>query len=478
MQTPKPDLDTRDIQGILVRAYSYLDEACYIMIRFNDEAKGRDWISSNIMRITTGKQKPKDLALQIAFTNCGIFKFLPQEKFQECFSREFTEGMTQEVRSRVLGDVESNGPSKWYWGRESNEIDAVLMLFAINKDLLDRELQRLDSEFETFNIKKIIRLDTSRVPGNKEHFGFRDGISQPRIKGLEKTEDQKIAASKKRTSGKSDKDSIMPGEFILGYLNEYNIIPFSPLLKAPNKSLQDFGKNGSYMVFRQLEQDVKRFWEFVNETVTGNPHFKGDNDISLASKMVGRWPNGNPLTVDNPDEPPTEELNDFLYKKGDKDGFRCPIGSHARKSNPRDGIDTDPITSLQVARRHRILRRGRSYGPPLSPAMTPQKMREAPDHHKRGLYFICFNANIGRQFEFIQHTWDNNPKFDGLYKDIDPIIGFPYTEGQYTPGEFTIPGQPVRKKVFNIPQFVFVKGGAYFFMPAITSLKIISGQPS
>ena len=106
--------------------------------------------------------------------------------------------------------------------------------------------------------------------------------------------------------------------------------------------------------------------------------------------------------------------------------------------------------------------------------MDPDKMLASSNEDKRGLFFICFNANIARQFEFVQQAWDNNPKFGGLEYDVDPIIGYTYMENEYSPGCFTIPDCPVRRKVHGIPQFVFVKGGAYFFMPGIAALKAIA----
>src|SRR5258706_2132287 len=186
MQPPKQELNTGDIQGILVRSYSYLTESCLVMIRFNDLAKARLWLSKIAGLITAGDRRPEEFAIQIAFTNQGIFRFLPEERFQECFSREFTEGLTEEVRSRVLGDTESNDSAKWCWGGKSKEVDGVLMMYAIDKKKLDSEYQHLQNEFTLYDIMETIRLDTSNLPGNKEHFGFHDGISQPRIKGLEK----------------------------------------------------------------------------------------------------------------------------------------------------------------------------------------------------------------------------------------------------------------------------------------------------
>ncbi|MBC7891489.1 MAG: peroxidase [Sphingobacteriaceae bacterium] len=475
-------LDLNDMQGLLVRAYSHLPEACYLMLTFGDEARGRVWLRRMADRVTRASVKPDDVALHLALSNRGVFRFLPKTKLAEQFSREFTDGMVAPERSRILGDLDTNQPENWNWGGPAQPVDAVLMLFAADKTRLETTYQDLHDELETHAIREVIRLDTHPVPQQKEHFGFRDGLSQPLIIGLEK-EGSPVDSARPpadETERSNQANRIRPGEFILGYENEYGKIPFSPKAKTVGGAAVDLGKNGSYLVFRQLRQDVKTFWEFMNDTARTNPYFAGHDAVYIAAKLVGRWPNGNPLTTTpNPQTPPVpeEHLNAFLYKTADQHGFGCPIGAHIRKSNPRDGIDSDPDTSIEVSKRHRILRRGRSFGEPLAESMEPEAMLASERGGDRGLYFICLNTNIGRQFEFIQHTWDNNSKFDGLYNDVDPISGFAflkYQEDKYVPGEFTIQDQPVRKKVKDIPQFVYVQGGAYFFVPGLRTLRLIA----
>jgi len=440
------------MQGLLARGYQELPESCYLMLQFGDRQHGKDWLAGIAGRISTAAAKETTFALQIAFTYRGVTALLDEAKLSHPFSREFTDGMTTPERQRILGDLGYNRSEEWDWGAGAQDaVHAVLMLYAKDCDAL--------------------QIDTnSECPGHKEHFGFVDGMSQPKISGFEEL-----------ASGKSRKEPpafniLKPGEFILGYDNEYDKQPFSPVYRDGTKEI-DIGRNGSYMVFRQLEQRVKEFWEFIYEVAKTNIHFADKDPIYIASKMMGRFPNGNPLAlVDDAGSPAlgTDAANDFLYKEQDADGFGCPVGAHIRKSNPRDAIDDDPKVSVEISKRHRILRRGRSYGAPLDVSMDQDKMLASAKAGKRGLYFICFNSNIARQFEFIQQAWDNNPKFGGLDYDVDPIIGYTYMEGAYSSGCFTIPDCPVRRKVHGIPQFVFLKGGAYFFMPGIAALKFMA----
>jgi Dyp-type peroxidase family len=343
-------------------------------------------------------------------------------------------------------------------------------------------------------MKVLFTLDSTALDqtSRKEHFGFRDGIANPGLLGLSQ-----------RTTG----DMLKPGEILLGYENGYGHLPLSPEVPAeadPHERLpvsqedgkrRDFGKNGSYLVFRQLSQKIQEFWEYAFREAARIPDAPAGRDgaIWLASKLVGRWPNGTALTL-FPDRPGPEEQgdNDEFDFGPSRDGYgtRCPIGSHIRRSNPRDTtlpIPHDPELSgepenpavrkarVRLADLHRIMRRGRLYGPPLDSDFDPAALRTAPrDGVDRGLHFLCFNANLSRQFEFIQSNWVNNPCFAGLSRDPDPLLSGD-REYPFRASDFTIPGMPPRR-VRGVPRVVEVRGGAYFFMPSRAALKYLSEQ--
>jgi hypothetical protein len=129
---------------------------------------------------------------------------------------------------------------------------------------------------------------------------------------------------------------------------------------------------------------------------------------------------------------------------------------------------------MSPVRFHRILRRGREYGPGLAPYDADEP---APiDDPKRGLHFICLNANISRQFEFLQNAWINSSKFSGLTGESDPLLGnrealpgCPFTNGFTQPQTEAVP-----KHRSGLPQFVTVKGGAYFFLPSLSALRFFA----
>ena len=201
--------------------------------------------------------------------------------------------------------------------------------------------------------------------------------------------------------------------------------------------------------------------------------------VALASKMVGRWPSGAPLVkAPTADDPALLDDNDFMYfALEDPDGLKCPIGSHLRRTNPRDSLDPCPgsLRSIEVGKRHRIIRRGRVYGPPAAPSMDPAEIIGTPDDGvDRRLHFICFNTLPARQFEFIQHSWMNSTKFDGGYADDDPIVG-DRGNGHAAPGgTLTVQQEPVRRRVTGLPRFVTTLGGAYFFIPGISAVRYLA----
>jgi Dyp-type peroxidase family len=384
----------------------------------------------------------------------------------------------------MLGDYGDSSPEKWDWGSAEKEVDILLVLIASSVENLHQLYEQERPQWEAAGLAVVKSIEATSLSVQKEHFGFGGVSSQPFIEGFSQ-------------KGSPD-NTIKAGEVIMGYINEYNKMPDSPVVEArldpghllpeyrvegmaANGRQGDLGKNGSYLVFRQLKQEVKKFWEFMDQQTrhpdnSSNPEAR----LLLAAKMVGRWPDGASL-VNAPDKHLDQYRDDdtFMYAETDLYGEKCPIGAHIRRCNPRDTKGDNPRQAIKVNNRHRILRRGRSYGPPLAPSMLPEDMLQAEEvpATERGINFICFNTSINRQFEFIQQTWVNNPKFNGLYDDPDPLLGRPDPQARGLNRHFSIPAIPVRKRVTNLPSFVETRGGAYFFMPGIRALKYLASLP-
>jgi Dyp-type peroxidase family len=450
-------LDLPDIQGLFARGYSKHPHARFtIFTAARPAASGAllDWL---LPSVTTAAPFSGDVALQVAFTASGLRWLGLPDQVMAGFPAEFTEGMTNANRSRFLGDVGESDPRHWGWGGPGQpQVDGILMLYATDQGLLADRQQELRTRLADNGITEVTELPALER-GTSEPFGFHDGISQPVIAGLPK------AAGARQT--------VAAGEFVLGYPNARGQLADSPLLPASDDPARllfpdpagsgavDLGRNGSYLVFRQLEQDVEGFRRFLDAATR---RADGVEDpaaqTALAAKMVGRWPSGAPL-VKAPDQdvPALADDNDFTYR-ADLPGLACPVGAHIRRANPRDSLPGGPESSLTTSGLHRLLRRARSYGPAEGgPAGT-------------GLYFMCLAANLSRQFEFVQHTWLNNATFNGLYDNADPLIG----DRCSASAAFTVQARPVRRRYLGLPQFVRTRGGAYFFLPGLSALRYLA----
>jgi Dyp-type peroxidase family len=464
-------LDLDDIQGLVVRGYGRLQAARFLLLRIEDPAAARRWLAGAADSVTPGSSDPRDASMQVAFTHAGLRGLGLGDEALGMFPPEFVGGMATAHRSRILGDFDQSAPEDWSWGGPATPpIHLALLLYASDETTLATLVARYERELAGGGLVVERPLKTVHL-GIKEHFGFHDGISQPVVEGLPRTG--------------SPEDTIKAGEIVLGYPNEYNRYTDRPLLEPVDdpdgllprdpagSGAPDLGRNGSYLVVRQLQQHVRELWDFMDRA-TRRPDGGPDEAarLHLAAKMVGRWPSGAPLVLaPDEDQPALADANDFGYHDLDADGRRCPLGAHIRRAHPRDSLDPEPGTprSIAVDKRHRILRRGRGYGRPLATDAVGGVQATGEDE-ERGLHFMCLNANIARQFEFIQHTWVNNPKFGGLYDDPDPIV---IASGQLG-STFTMPADPLRTRVTGIPPFVTVRGGAYFFLPGIRAVRYLA----
>ena len=486
-------IDYSDVQGLVRFGYKRMTEACYVLLRINEVGAARSWLGAAPVTTAVAVDPPPSTAMQVAFTAAGLKALGVADAILSGFSSEFLAGMTEENRSRRLGDEGNSAPSQWVWGNSGSEPHLVVMFFA--------EPGRLDTFVATSTGKAwneafvVLRsLDTGDL-GGVEPFGFTDGISQPQI---DWAQERHVAGGQIYYTNVA-----ALGEFLLGYRNEYQKYTDRPLIDADAKSAglfpaedapgkKDVGRNGTYLVMRDLRQDVRSFWQFISRQAHG-----GSAEIDqFAARLVGRTRTGDPLVPIQKEEipgigPQADQIrqNQFTFDQ-DPTGAGCPFGAHIRRANPRNadypghptglarllamagfgprGFRDDLMSSVRF---HRILRRGREYGPGLSPsdALLPAP----PVDPERGLRFVCLNANISRQFEFLQNAWVMNTKFSGLTGENDPLLGNrETTSGRPGADNFTQQKDDgLGCHVSGLPQFVTVRGGAYFFLPSLRALR-------
>jgi Dyp-type peroxidase family len=458
-------LERDDVQGFVVSGYGKMSHATFVLLSVADPEGARRWLAGLAPRVTNAVRSADRRCINVAFTCAGLRALGMDEVDLRTFSVPFQEGMAVPHRSRVLGDAGQSDPSYWEWGaRPDEDLHVLLLLYARGPEEFDALVGEELAPDRLDGLRVIRRMDPERLPGKVnvgkfgvEHFGFADGMSQPVIKGS--------GQEGKLTGDDARRTVIATGEFVLGYANGYGKVTPVPKAGLATPGMWEFGRNGTYLVFRHLHQDVAGFWRYLDRMTGGDEEAR----VKLGAKFVGRWPSGAPLVrAPHRDDPDLGADNSFGYAEWDPHGFRCPVGSHIRRSNPRDFGDAKPARNLELSNLHRIVRRGRVYGPGLDDPLA------GDDGADRGLFFMCLNANIERQFEFVQHHWCNNTKFGDLYDEADPVSGTQPDGG----GVFTVQGMPVRRRFHAIANFVTVRGGAYFFLPGIRALRHLAGEAS
>jgi Dyp-type peroxidase family len=468
------------MQGLVARAYGHLPYARYLLCRIDDPAAARAWLAGVVPDVATADRRGNGPSLIVAFTHAGLARLgLPGDAL-DTFPRPLQEGIVTTHRSRVLGDSGPSDPKGWRWGGPENpDVHVLVVIYAETEEGLEAECQARTAGFGgalTEVTEPIVGLLTPGFEG-KEHFGFADGLSQPVLKGWPR----RTRSIQPATAEPAPKwEEVNPGEVVLGYPDNYNKPAEGPTVaaRAPGAgSLPDapwargrrhLGHNGTFLVFRQLAQDVPAFRRFVAQASEASASRGAALTAEqVGAKMVGRWASGAPVAVYPDADPGHPGENDFGYHEDDQAGFRCPPGAHVRRSNPRDSSTSNPAKALRSTMNHRILRRGRPYGPLLPAAQSAEEERT-----ERGLLFLCLNTDVERQFEFVQHTWLDNGFFAGLCGEVDPVVGRQREGG----GVATLPSKPVRRRLEAVPQLVTTKGGGYFFLPGIKALRWLASM--
>lgn len=432
-----PVLELNDIQSGVLRPRPTPYAATYVLLCIEQRDAGRELMRrlSLVVASASDPQSPsRDTWVSVALTFQGLLALGVPQTSLDTFPLPFQQGMA--ARANKLGDTGESGPEHWEEPLGSHRVHVAVTALAPDSERLEAAIERARKTYhEIPGIKAIWRQDCHVRPGEREAFGFRDGISQPAIEG------SGIPGSNPHEV------PLKAGEFVLGYPDEMG-------QKSPLPQPEILGRNGSYVVFRKLHQNVADFRRYLRDNSTSP-----QAEELLAAKMMGRWRSGAPLALCPMHDDPhlgsdSRRNNSFLFQENDAIGYNTPCGSHIRRANPRDA------SIAGVARIHRMIRRGTSYGPDLPDGVL------ADDGQERGLMFAFVGANLGRQFEFVQAEWMNNSAFFGGTSERDPVIGS--RDGD---GAFDIPRRPLRRQLNGLPQFVVTRGGEYCFLPGLRALR-------
>jgi len=514
------ELDLEDIQGNIVKAYGRygFPLARFVFYHVDNAEKGRLFVQRITPLVTTSVHWSKKLnreipavAVNLAFTYEGLKSLDVPADTLHAFPDEFTMGM--KARRAIVGDVGPNHYKHWdpIWNHPDDPtLQHIHIMIGINgKDPNDLEasyqqvcgilnatggVTQLKGHRGPNGAEDLPYQPANALAGGTEHFGYADGISSPYFEGC--GEDPRFIIGGGKPTGLDPAtaagwEPLAAGEFVFGHADESEAYP-----EAPGPPL--FSRNGTYMVYRKLHENVGSFNALIEEEGR-----KFGSKEAFAAKMSGRWRNGAPLAGY-----PTEEsanrfaaelsaLRDKSHKgtataeekqrygelklkltaydyTSDTEGAKCPFGAHTRRTNPRGalqfGVEKPFATPGALSNRRRILRRGLPYGKVEDPS------RDDGDH---GIVMMILNADLSRQFEFVQEQWINYGNDFKLANDKDPLLGnHGKDENGRGSGRMMIEGDAASNKppyfCGGIPNLVETRGGDYFFIPSMTCLRMIA----
>jgi deferrochelatase/peroxidase EfeB len=534
-------LDLADIQGNILGAYGKqgFPKGRFMTLHVDDAAGGRKFVTALLPQITTAlrwqsekaKLKPgavrvprPEVAVNVAFSFYGLLKLGVPIRTLRGMPDEFIDGMM--ARAPMLGDDFGGGQQAWdeVWTAATSARDVdpntVHMLVTLNAQM-KRDGSAVDAlEATTRTIEALCRSNGVRIlpghnpPGQQppvswqdlsalmgqapdgtyfpmptEHFGFTDAIGDPVFEGqFRDRAEENAEVGNGAVDGAGKWRPLATGEFLLGYPDEAQEI-------AGAAMPLDFSRNGTFLAYRKLHQNVVAFRAFMTETAArfgavfgiDNP---ADAEATLKAKIAGRWQDGVPLAraptvadwrafnISHPDVSPDKDypgyiargraLAEFTYGE-DSSGLKCPIASHMRRVNTRDSMGPTGDVGSVLTNRRRIIRRGLPYGN-SSPGV--------PDQGEHGIVMLVVCASLFRQFEFVQQQWINYGLDARSGNDTCPLAGNHSAGGADAPkAKFVIPSDPKSGRppfiVEGIPQFVETRGGEYFFIPSMTALRMI-----
>jgi Dyp-type peroxidase family len=469
-------LRLENIQGNITPGFRK-DHQVFVFLRFPDTQRARCWLETlrpdiasaaevatfnRLFGLVKKRRRRKERRFIRATWVNVAFSFAGLKKLRGADIRELN-GFPEEFRSSALDRADRLGDrhkgttfDNWEVGSGQTEADAFLLIGADTVEDRTAELCRQVESYKDCKLEELATFEGDSLTDAKEHFGFRDAVSQPDtadpLDGWETTD-----------------DVVEPGEFILGYRDERGRSDFA----GPS-----WASDGSYVVFRKLRQHVPQFRDAQRaavETPAGR-RLRLDQ-VAVGARLMGRWPSGaklgDPSELSDPQLPEEGagrlersrlEYADF---QKDPDGQRIPRFAHVRKAYPRDLTD-DPNKAWlnpNEVRRHRLIRRGIPYGKYL-----PEVQRDRLD---RGLLFLAYQASIGRQFEFIYREWLRKRDAPRAGDQLDPIVGRSASGGRVT---LVLKGENEQEESVSVrlARFVSVAGSGYFFAPSIRALRYLA----
>ncbi len=432
-------VDLHEIQATVLRYRPEPYYGTHVLMHIDDAHSGREFLRRLAPHVSSAADwwNATDAWISVAISHAGLCALNVPEESLQGFPEAFQVGMA--ARAEHLLDRGENDPKNWGPPFGGGQIHLAISIFSDTEEKWRRTMELARQQYHGFSGVTVRGIqEFGAQPGSLNPLGYKDGIGQPAIEGS--------GVDPLPGQGRP----IKPGEFILGYPGEAGMP-----LAMPKPDI--LGRNGTFLGLRKYQSRVGAFNRFLRD----NAQTDQEREL-LAAKLVGRWRSGAPLTLAPTEDDPAlgqdpYRNNDFNYAS-DPHGKHVPLGCHMRRMNPRD-TNMPVLTDVNI---HRLIRRSTTYGAPYDPNALSERDDEVP----RGLYFLFISAKAMATVEFLQREWINSGDFTGLGDERDPLLGL--QEGAAT---FTIPKDPVRRRVHGIQTFNVLRGGEYFFMPSLSALK-------
>jgi len=500
----EPILELNDIQGNIIPGFKK-DCQHFLFFQIAEPGLAKNWLKSLVPKLSTANEVLKSHTLwkemrmkigsdpdnlDFLFLNCAIsaagltkLGITGTEQFEDSGFKLGMEKRAGEIGDPGDGTMAPGAAETWLFGSKSNVADIVLILATDDESWAKQEETKLIDQALNSGLN-LIHMDSGKVRPGKfaghEHFGFRDGMSFPAIRGrVSEAADDFIESRNWPAGAEFDiyrgryaspgRQLVWPGHYIFGYPRQ---LKDEPELPRDNSAPPGpaWAKNGSFMVYRRLRQDVPKFHQFLKDgaKTLQNSGFPSDlTPAKLGALLVGRWPSGWPIMRGDKDqgadqpgenhfgfsEQTTAVLPDDVHplNQADPDGITCPFSSHIRKVQPRD--DSTDQGSMERTFQKLLIRRGITYGP---------EMDGENDNADRGLLFVSYQSSIKDQFEFIMNDWVNDQNKPKSGAGPDPILAGGkdfkvYLKNKEIVCPLQVPGQ-----------WVTATGGGYFFSPGIS----------
>lgn len=441
-------IDIDNVQGNILAGFNTRFQ-CFLCLRFGEDPNlevMRSWAGrladevSSFRQVKAQRGVIRDSApnAQLTWVMAAIgyrlVSFLrPDAKF---LSRAFRNGFRSRRHGVMADDTDL---SSWaVGGLADNEADILFVIAGNDKSAVEARADELEDAGHQAGLKSSYREMGIRLEDEQEHFGFRDGIAQPKVDLQE------------------DGNGIPAGQFIFGHKDLDAKVPHALHMQLP----AELNSDGTLISFRRLRQDVKEFRTFRDaqlEKLKANwPDLTAEH---LEALIVGRWPKGQLVSVQNPSAgelPP--DIDGFDFSE-DLDAEGCPFTAHIRTVNPRNGGG-----DVVKPERRQFLRRGIPFGTPYT---------DETAQNERGLLFVALQTEIERQVDFVTQIWMNSQDRPNIGNDLLVGRGFAPRRGTLAINR----GSETAEISTDANRWVTPTGGAYFFAPSIKGLRSLGHKP-